>query len=209
MPYYIGHAAVQIKSRKKGDFMTVDALSLLRAQAANHILADNRLTAACLALDETAYMAPRRCFFGSIHGTLDHLVTTDARYWDRLTGTPHPPTDANPIEYATRDAVIAAQLAGHARLKAIMADLTPDALDREVLLHETERWGRQADPVWIVLTHVFAHAVHHRGQIHDLLAQTEVKPPQIDEFFLRMDRADRAGEVAAAGVAAWMIDGKG
>lgn len=189
--------------------MPINALQLLRAQAANHILADNRLTAACLALEEAEYMAPRACFFGSIHGTLDHLVTTDARYWDRLTGTPHPPTDGNPIEYATRDAVAAAQKKGHIRLTAIISELTPADLDREILLHETERWGRQADPIWIVLTHVFAHAVHHRGQIHDLLAQTTVKPPQIDEFFLRMDRPDRAEEVVAAGVGAWMIDGEG
>ena len=47
-----------------------------------------------------------------------------------------------------------------------------------------------------VLQHVFAHQIHHRGQVHDMLSQTETAPPQLDEFFMRGDLDLRAGELA-------------
>lgn len=187
--------------------MRIDTLTLLRAQAANHILADRRLSAALCEMGEHAYLARRGGFFGSIHAAHDHIVTTTWRYLDRLEGTPHPPTGEEDPEYADRAGVLAAEAQCHARLKDYMAALTPDDLSRVVLLHETERWGRQSDPVWLILQHVFAHAVHHRGQIHDLMSQAGLAPPQLDEFFLSMDIAERRAEAEAAGVTAWMIEG--
>jgi uncharacterized damage-inducible protein DinB len=50
-----------------------------------------------------------------------------------------------------------------------------------------------SDPLHRVLAHLFVHQVHHRGQVHDLLSQTSVAPPQLDEFFLTQDAARRPG----------------
>jgi hypothetical protein len=50
-----------------------------------------------------------------------------------------------------------------------------------------------------VLTHLFVHQIHHRGQVHAMLAGTSVPPPQLDEFFLAQDAALRAGDLAALG----------
>ena len=50
-----------------------------------------------------------------------------------------------------------------------------------------------------VLAHLFQHDVHHRGQIHAMLAGTAVPPPQLDEFFLRQDAPLRAAEMQALG----------
>jgi len=185
----------------------MDTLGLLRLQAANHILAGQRLADACANLSDEAYFADRPCFFRSIHATLDHLVATDKRYLERIEGTPHPPTDDNPIEFETRQSVVEGRQAVDARIREMMAALTTADLDRRILLHETERYGRQEDPLWLILQHVFAHATHHRGQVHDLLSQTDVKPPQLDEFILTMDAPFRADEVARAGVGDWMIEG--
>jgi uncharacterized damage-inducible protein DinB len=33
------------------------------------------------------------------------------------------------------------------------------------------------DPVHLLVAHFFNHQTHHRGQIHDLLTQTDVPPP--------------------------------
>jgi uncharacterized damage-inducible protein DinB len=42
------------------------------------------------------------------------------------------------------------------------------------------------DPIGEILSHVFNHQTHHRGQAHDLLSQTEVAPPSIDLiYFMR------------------------
>lgn len=187
--------------------MTINAMGVLRAQCANHVLANSRLMNACLSLDEAQYMADRPCFFGSIHATLDHLVVVDRRYLDRLEGTPVQPDDDDRVEHPNRAALSAARIAVDRRLISFVEGLTPSDLEREVLLHETERWGRELDPIWLVLQHVFSHGTHHRGQVHDLLSQTAIPPPQLDEFYLRMDRDDRREEVTRAGLARWMIDG--
>ena len=36
------------------------------------------------------------------------------------------------------------------------------------------------DPVNLLLAHFFNHQTHHRGQIHDMLTQTEIVPPVLD-----------------------------
>ena len=41
----------------------------------------------------------------------------------------------------------------------------------------------QTDQVSRLLPHLFQHQIHHRGQVHAMLAGTLVKPPQLDEFF--------------------------
>ena len=43
------------------------------------------------------------------------------------------------------------------------------------------------ETVGSVLSHLFIHQVHHRGQVHDMLSSTSVAPPQLDEFFLSGD----------------------
>ena len=50
-----------------------------------------------------------------------------------------------------------------------------------------------------VLAHLFQHDIHHRGQVHAMLAGTAVAPPQLDEFFLAQDADLRADELRTSG----------
>jgi hypothetical protein len=52
-----------------------------------------------------------------------------------------------------------------------------------------------------VLAHLFQHDIHHRGQVHAMLAGTAVAPPQLDEFFLAQDADLRAEDLRAMGLA--------
>jgi len=186
--------------------MAINVLGLLHVQAANHFLANQRLMQACLRLDDSEYFAARPSFFGSIHGTFDHIVTTDQRYLSRLGGTPLPPTGDDGVTYGTRDALIKTQRETDDAMRACIGGLSDDDLEQEILLHETQRWGRVVEPIWAILQHVLAHGTHHRGQIHDMLSQTSIAPPQLDEFILRMDRESRMAEVDAQNLSGWMID---
>jgi uncharacterized damage-inducible protein DinB len=51
-----------------------------------------------------------------------------------------------------------------------------------------------------VLLHLFTHQIHHRGQVHAMLAGTRVKPPQLDEFFMREELPLRASELSELGL---------
>ncbi len=83
------------------------------------------------------------------------------------------------------------------RLIKVCESLTADSLDQVVRINrdtrvQTERRDR-------LLMHLFQHQIHHRGQAHNMLAGTAVKPPQLDEFF-SIDEADlRAGEFSELG----------
>ena len=48
-------------------------------------------------------------------------------------------------------------------------------------LHWTSSQGADSvDPMQVLLTHFFNHQTHHRGQVHDMLSQTDVAPPSLD-----------------------------
>ena len=61
------------------------------------------------------------------------------------------------------------------------------------------RAGAQREPVRRLLAHLLEHQVHHRGQIHAMLAGTRVRPPQLDEFFSANEAHLRAAELAELG----------
>jgi uncharacterized damage-inducible protein DinB len=51
-----------------------------------------------------------------------------------------------------------------------------------------------------VLMHLHVHQIHHRGQVHAMLAGTPVKPPQLDEFFMREELPLREAELRELGL---------
>ncbi len=57
----------------------------------------------------------------------------------------------------------------------------------------------QVDRADRILLHVFEHQIHHRGQVHAMLAGTNVAPPQLDEFFADGDAAFHAEDFAELG----------
>ena len=94
----------------------------------------------------------------------------------------------------------AAQQAADRRLLALVERADERALAAPV------RYTRPSgvacvNPLSAVLLHAFLHDVHHRGQVHDMLSQTEVAPLQLDEFVLSEDAALRVEEMAALGLA--------
>ena len=59
---------------------------------------------------------------------------------------------------------------------------------------------RYSERIQDVLAHLFQHDIHHRGQVHAMLAGTDVAPPQLDEFFLQQDAPLRADDLRALGL---------
>ncbi|MFO0682879.1 MAG: DinB family protein [Sandaracinus sp.] len=168
--------------------------------------ANHRLLRACAALDDAAFAAPRTSFFPSLKATANHILTVDWYYVDALEsalrGTPVRP-DAlraffDPEEpFATCAEIRREQRAVDARLIAVCATLRDADLDRHVGV--MRRSGVQYETFERLLAHLFEHQIHHRGQIHAMLAGTGVAPPQLDEFFCANDAGLRARELAELG----------
>ncbi|HTZ80994.1 MAG TPA: DinB family protein [Stellaceae bacterium] len=146
--------------------------------------ANQRLYDACARLSEHEYMERRQSFFGSIHATLNHLLVGDRLWLGRIEGKVEK-LALNQILYGDFIALRVARVAEDERLIRVVDDLDPATLDHPLDYLSTAGERRRV-PLRLVLGHLFNHQTHHRGQVHGLLSQTSVAPPELDLIaFLR------------------------
>ena len=178
----------------------------LLAQAYNNAWSNHRLLRACAQLSQPEFDdATRTSFFPGIGLTLNHIVTVQQFYVDALRREyrgepPHPDIGSffrPPTPYATCAAVWEAQKINDDVLIAYCAGLTDDVLDAVVTIVRTD--SVQRDTRQRLLAHLFQHQIHHRGQVHAMLAGTSVTPPQLDEFYASGEAPLRAQDFAELG----------
>ena len=174
--------------------------------AANNAWANHRLLAACANLSHEEFAATRTSFFPSIKATLNHIVTVDWYYDDALEralrgqrANTQPGRFFDPEEpFATCAAVSAEQHAVDQRLLVACRSIADDGFERPVPL--MRRTGIEHETTARLLAHLFQHQIHHRGQVHAMLAGTSVPPPQLDEFFCANEAHLRARELTEIGL---------
>jgi uncharacterized damage-inducible protein DinB len=174
--------------------------------ACHNAWANHRLFAACSRLSQQDFIAPRTSFFPSLKGTLNHILTVDWYYVDALEravrGTPpniEPERFFTPTEpFATSGELQREQRIVDRRLIDACAALTDERLAMPVAVQR--RAGIENESATRLLAHLFQHQIHHRGQVHAMLAGTAVKPPQLDEFFCANEAHLRAAELAELGL---------
>jgi uncharacterized damage-inducible protein DinB len=133
-------------------------------------------------LSDAERQRARGAFFGSIHATLNHLLWGDRIWMSRLAGTPRPQggipqsvslyADWNDLkrERAAFDTVI-----------VDWADQLEDAsLAGELTWFSGAIKAEVRKPKWLLVTHMFNHQTHHRGQVHCMLTQAGSKPGDTD-----------------------------
>ena len=168
----------------------------LRAMARSNAWANHRLQNACADRD---YRATRTNFFPSIHLSLNHILLVDWYYLDALDNGGRRARELTALgdePCATLADLRRAQTAADRRLIAYCEALAEDGVDAAVILNrrgDVQYPERTQD----VLAHLFRHDIHHRGQVHAMLAGTAVPPPQLDEFFLEQDAPLRADDLRA------------
>jgi uncharacterized damage-inducible protein DinB len=171
----------------------------LRIQARANRLANHRLHAAMAALTPDDFHAPRTGFFPSFAATLNHILSVDDYYIGALHGDSDVATKyASFLPAANLAALAERQRASDERLIAYCDRLDDAGCQSAVAMDRGE--GRiQRDLAMHVLSHLFMHQTHHRGQVHAMLSGTAVQPPQLDEFLMPSDAAFRTADMAALG----------
>jgi uncharacterized damage-inducible protein DinB len=142
--------------------------------------ANARLYGAALDLSDQAYRLYIGVFFGSLHGTLNHLLLTDRLFLKRLTGEGEHPNQLNAIVYDDRTELTRARIAEDNRLIEVVKAYDEAALAG---LHgyRTTSGMPQSQVLADILLHLFNHQTHHRGQAHACLSiLTGVEPPSLD-----------------------------
>lgn len=161
-------------------------------QARNNRWANAMLLGACKRLTDTAFCEGRSGFFGSIAGTANHILMVDHYYIDAVVeGGRGRGVYADYTPFDRADLLAEAQAESDERLIAFCQGLVETDFTRSVVTDRGEK-GAPLETIGALLPHLFQHQVHHRGQIHGLLSQTHVAPPQLDDFFLEFERAESA-----------------
>ena len=175
-------------------------IELQRRFARNNAWSNHRLLTACGQLSEADYKATRTSFFPSIHLTLNHMLLVDLYYYDVVaeTGGALGRYEMPDEPWASFAELDAAQRESDRRLIAFCDDLSEADLSRLVACERPS--ATYQETVGDLLTHLFVHQIHHRGQVHAMLAGTGVKPPQLDEYFLAQDAPLRADDLRAIGL---------
>ena len=148
--------------------------------AAYNRWANARLYAAALDLSELSYRLHTGVYFGSLHGTLNHLLLTDRLWLKRLTGEGDLPNDLNAILYEDRIELTKARIAEDNRMVEVTGKYDETAL-RGRHSYRTTSGMPQSQVLADILLHLFNHQTHHRGQAHACLSiLTGGEPPSLD-----------------------------
>ena len=172
---------------------------LLSIQAHANRLTNRRLHSALAGLSTSDLHARRTSFFPTLIGTLNHLLAVDIYYIAALYAEPDMVNSW--LRYAPHDELVsyaAAQDASDNKLIAYCDKLDDVSANAIVTMLHGER-PPKSDLACLVLQHLFQHQTHHRGQVHAMLAGTQVAPPQLDEFIMRVDEPFRVMEMSALG----------
>jgi uncharacterized damage-inducible protein DinB len=157
--------------------------------------ANLRLYGAALEMPDELYRRPTGVFFGSLHGTLNHLLLTDRIWLKRLTGIGEHPDRLNAILFENRQELLRARMAEDARLIGVIAGYRDDDLGKPIS-YQTTSGKPYTQALQDILLHLFNHQTHHRGQAHACCSiLTGAEPPSLD--LLLFQRGFPAPDLAA------------
>jgi uncharacterized damage-inducible protein DinB len=139
------------------------------------------------ALTDAERKEPRGAFFGSIHGTLSHLLFGDQIWMHRFAGTPAPKVKsiAESVSAIPDWADLKQQRGAFDEVIIDWAErLDPDWLAGDLTWYSGALGREATKPRALLVIHFFNHQTHHRGQVHCLLTQFKRKPDDTDLPFM-------------------------
>lgn len=127
----------------------------------------------------------RGAFFGSVHGTLCHLLFGDRAWMWRFTRDEAlKPMVKRTVDTASFvpgwEALNAERAALDARILAWARALTPAELAADLTFASVTANRTSTKPMGLLVTHMFNHQTHHRGQAHALLTGFGLSPEDTD-----------------------------
>lgn len=137
-------------------------------------------------LGDAARLAGGGAFWGSIAGTLNHILWADHIWMSRLAGWPKPALGQKESPRMTPDwaAYLQARRAADAGITAYAETLEAETLRRDLSWFSGSVQRDVSLPVWMCLTHLFNHQTHHRGQAHALITAAGGRPEDTDLFLM-------------------------
>lgn len=156
--------------------------------AAYNMWANRRLYEAAAELSDTDYRRDEKAFFGSVHGTLNHILVGDMIWMQRFTGTGPVLKDLNAVLH---DSLIELRIARDKEDQHI-SDWVSSMSDKDFAGQLTYMPVTTPEPVTTkyapAVAHFFNHQTHHRGQVHALLTRLSGSAPSLDLIYYQYER---------------------
>jgi len=157
----------------------------VRMMAGYNAEMNRRLYRAAGCLDDAARKRERGAFFGSIHATLNHLLWADLTWMSRIDGWPAAgKLRAGLSLFEGFDELAAARGDADARLLDWAGRLDPAWLGGELSWFSgaiQQQVTRRCD---LIVSHIFNHQTHHRGQVHAMLTAAGARTEDTDLWLI-------------------------
>jgi uncharacterized damage-inducible protein DinB len=154
--------------------------SLFEMLAAYNAWANRRLYVAVSGIPDADYRADRGAFFGSLHGTLNHLLLGDRIWMHRFTGEGEEPAQLDEIPLEDFAALRREREFEDTRIVAHVGSLDETRLAGTIRYRSTRSPAEIEQRLAPLLLHFFNHQTHHRGQAHCLLTGLAGEAPSLD-----------------------------
>lgn len=148
-------------------------------------------------LTDVARKSDQDLFFHSVHHTLDHLLVVNRLWWARLRG------QALTVNFNTIEVhdwrLLKHTLQQESRQFQHWLESQPDVFFEMSLSYagddgkSNENWSRD------ILSHIFTHASHHRGQVSAVATRLGAPAPQLDFISYKLEMIDCLDQLALIG----------
>jgi uncharacterized damage-inducible protein DinB len=157
----------------------VGMITLFQMFAHYNRIANERLYEKCAELDVDEYRKERRGSFGSIHALLNHLLLGDRIWMSRFSGGGRTTPPLNTILFENFAELRSARVEQDVSIERFFEEADDSLVGRS--LAYTSSLGKDCvETMPNAVLHFFNHQTHHRGQVHVMLSQTDVRPPSLD-----------------------------
>jgi len=145
---------------------------------------NDNLYTACGSLSDGERKKERGLFFGSIHGTLNHLLLADKIWLGRFKSEPFRVTGLDQELFSEFEALKSARKETDQSIIDWTAAQTETSLAADLHYRTVDNPTDRCCPLWLAATHLFNHQTHHRGQITTALSQLDIDYGITDLIYL-------------------------
>ena len=136
---------------------------------------NQKLYAICAEIPDEKRKENLGAFFKSIHGILNHLLYGDRAWMGRFSGQPFAGKIGQEL-YSNFDVLRQERELMDIQIIEWSKQLSPEWLDQTFEYTSNVDGKTRILPTWVLVTHMFNHQTHHRGQLTTLLSQLGYDP---------------------------------
>ena len=107
------------------------------------------------------------------------MLVVDRAYIFHIEGKDHGLKSLDQILFESLLQLEEARIKEDKRLVDLVNNLSEESIHKEITYKGLET-GNTTYAINMILITLFNHQTHHRGQVHNMLSQAGIKPPQID-----------------------------